>query len=234
MGEVRGLAQGAGEGVTVHFGHLDVGDDQVDLLRRALQVEQAVDGFLGAACGMALQAEVAQSVHRLLQRHLAVVDHQDACVAEHLGVFHGQVGRSHFDLRRGDAVDNLFDIQHLHQRTVHRGHAGDVGTRTARAEGRGLDVGGQAVDDFAHSLNVQALLGAADVGDDQAAAVRVFQRAFADGAAEVDHRQRSTAQGGDAFHVRVRLRQLGQRRAGDDFTDFQQVDRHQLAAAQGK
>ncbi|MNL08897.1 hypothetical protein D3C87_1296340 [compost metagenome] len=90
------------------------------------------------------------------------------------------------------------------------------------------------MDDLAHGLHVQALLGAADVGDDQAAAVRVFQRTLANGTAEVDHRQRGAAQGGDAFDVGVRLRQFGQRRAGNDFTDLEQVDRHQLAAAQGK
>ncbi|MNL31844.1 hypothetical protein D3C87_1536560 [compost metagenome] len=131
-------------------------------------------------------------------------------------------------------MDDFFDIQYLHQRAVDRGHAGDVRAYAARTERRRADVGGQAVDDLAYRLHMQALLGTADIGDDQAAAVRIFQRTLADGAAQVDHRQRRAAQRGDAFDVRVRLRQLGQRRAGDDFTDFEQVDRHQLATAQGK
>ncbi|MCY1177357.1 hypothetical protein D9M73_176620 [compost metagenome] len=166
-----------------------------------MQIQQAIDGFLGAAGGMALQAKVAQGVHRLLQGDLAVVDHQDARVAEQFGVFHAQFGRRHFDLCRCDAVDDLFDVQYLHQGAIDRRHAGDVGAQTTGAEGRRADVGGQAIDDLAHGLYVQALFGTADIGDDQAAAVRVFQRTLANGSAEVDHRQRGTAQGGDAFDV---------------------------------
>ena len=46
--------------------------------------------------------------------------------------------------------------------------------------------------------------------------------------------ERLVPTGGDAFHMGVGFRQLGQRRARNDFADFQQVDGHQLAAAQGK
>lgn len=81
---------------------------------------------------------------------------------------------------------------------------------------------------------MQALLGAADVRDDQAATVWMFQRALTDSTTEVDHRQRGAAQGGDAFDVGMGFGEFGQRRARDDFTDFEQVDRHQLATAQGK
>ncbi|MNM80241.1 hypothetical protein D3C81_922060 [compost metagenome] len=172
-------------------------------------------------------------MHRLLQRHLAVVDHQDVGGGQHRGVFGTELGGDHLVGRRGDAVDDLFDIQHLHQGVVDPGHAGDE-RLAARAIGWRLDVGAQAVDDLAHRLHMQALLGAADVGDDQAAAVRVFQRPFTDGPGQVDDRQRVAPQGSHAFDVGVRLRQLGQRRAGDDFTDLEQVDRHQLAAAQGE
>ncbi|MNP53523.1 hypothetical protein D3C76_1480050 [compost metagenome] len=85
-------------------------------------------------------------------------------------------------------MDDLFDVQHLHQGAVDRGDAGDVRARTARAEGWRTDVGGQAVHDLAHRLHMQTLLGAADVRDDQAPTVGIFQRALTDGAAEVDHR----------------------------------------------
>lgn len=131
-------------------------------------------------------------------------------------------------------MDDFFDVQYLHQGAFNLGHAGDKRTRAARAKRRWTNIGGQAVHDLAHRLHMQALLGAAYIGDDQAAAVRVLQGHFPQRAAQVDHRQGGAAQGGDAFDVRVRLRQLGQRRAGNDFADFQQVDRHQLAAAQGK
>jgi len=154
-----------------------------------LQFQQHIDGFLGAARGVAGQAKVAQGVYRLLQGDLAVIHHQDPRIAEHFRLFHGQVGRRRFNRRRGDAMDDFFDVQHLHQAAFHLGHPGDERTVAAGAVGRWANIGGQAVHDLAHGLHMQALLGTAHVGDDQAAAVRVFQGHFPQGATQVDHRQ---------------------------------------------
>jgi hypothetical protein len=100
--------------------------------------------------------------------------------------------------------------------------------------GRRFDVGAQAMHDAADRLHMQALARAADLGDDQAATLRVGQWLFTDGAGQVDDRQRMAAQGCHTFHMGVRLGQLGQRRAGNDLADLEQVDCHQLAAAQGE
>lgn len=233
MLEIGGFAQGASEGVAVHFAHFDVGDDHVDFLRGALQFKQHVDGVLGAARGVAFDAEVAQGVHRLLQGHLAVVHHQDVGGGQQAGVFLAQGAVRRLGHRRGDGMDDFFDVQHLYQGVVDPGHAGDE-RAAARAVGWWFDVGAQAMHDAADRLHMQTLARAADLGDDQAAAVRVSQRPFADGAGQVDDRQRITAQGRHAFHVGVRLGQLGQRRAGNYLADLEQVDCHQLAAAQGE
>lgn len=171
-------------------------------------------------------------MHRL-PGHLAVVHHQDVGGGQQAGIFLADFARVRLVRRRGDAVDDLLDVQHLHQGVVDPGHAGDE-RAVARAVGRRLDVGAQAMNDTTHRLYMQALARAADLGDDQAAAVGVGQGHFADGAGQVDHRQRVAAQGGHAFDVRVGLRQLGQRRAGNDLADLEQVDCHQLAAAQGE
>ncbi len=78
-------------------------------------------------------------------------------------------------------MDDLLDVQHLDQGIVHTGDASDERSGTGAVGGR-FYVSAQAMHDAAHGLYVQALARSADLGDDQAAAVRVGQGLFADGA----------------------------------------------------
>ncbi len=185
--EVRRVAECAGQGVAVHLRHLDIGNHHVDLPRSALQVEQDIDGLFGTACRMAFEAEIAQSNDRLLQGNLTVVDDQNPRLAQQFSILFGQLGRLHDDLRRGDAVDHFFDVQHLHQHAVHLSDAGDE-RFAARPVGRRTDIGGQAMHNLADSLNVQALFRAAHIRDDQAATIRIGQRTLADRTAQIDNR----------------------------------------------
>ena len=79
---------------------------------------------------------------------------------------------------------------------------------------------------------LQSLTGAAEFGHDQAAFTTVLRRTLANGAGQIDHRERDAAQGRDAAHVGVAVGDLGQLRTGDYFIDLQQVDAQQPAAVQ--
>ncbi|MNE62965.1 hypothetical protein D3C80_1582860 [compost metagenome] len=90
IAEVRGFTQGTSQGIAIHFRHLDVRDQHVDLLVGALQFQQTINGFARTASGVAINTQVAQGQQRLLQRHLAVVHHQDIGLGQQGGIFVAQ------------------------------------------------------------------------------------------------------------------------------------------------
>ncbi len=85
-------------------------------------------------------------------------------------------------------MDHFLDVQYLYQHAVDLRDPGDE-RLAARPVGRRTDIGGQAMHNLAHGLNVQALLRAADIRDDQAATVWIGQRSLADRTTQVDNRQ---------------------------------------------
>ena len=220
--------------IAIQLRHLDVRHQQLEGHAGLLVIMQLLQRRLGAAHGRAIQTQLAQDVERLLQGNLGIVDDQYAPALQQLRVLLLQqlANRCFFYWRR-DVVQHLLDIEHLNDAVFELRDAGNEGA-TARAGRWWAHVAGRALHDALDVLHMQALTRAAQLGDDQAAVIFAVAATLADGAGQVDHRNRRATQRGDPQDIGVTAGQLGQGRTRDDLVDLEQVDPEQPAAMQTK
>ena len=228
-----------GQAVAIHLRHLRIGDHQQDLVGHllagiapSLEQGQRLQAVLTLDN---LKPQLPQRLAHLIASSAGVIDDK-YLAAMHLGqnipIQHlfGDADVVGDDLRQHllhiDDLDNL-----IHPVFRNAGNGGEVVGAPGRARRR-QDILPGHVDDVGYLPHQKALNGAVVFGDDEVGFAVDRHGTHADGAAQIDHRDRGAADIGYPADIVVRARHLVEVRQLDHFSHLEDVDGKHLAGAE--
>ena len=230
-----------GQAVAVHLRHFGIGDHQQDLVGHLLasiapplEQGQRLQTILTLDH---LKPKLAQGLAHQIASGAGVIDDQHFA-AMHLGqdlpIQHlfGDADVIGDDLRQHLLhIDDLDDL--IHSIFGNAGDGGEVVGTPGRARWR-QDILPGHVDDVGHLPHQKALNGAVVLGDDEVGFTVDGHGTHADGAAQVDHRDRGTADIGHPADIVMGARHLAQMGQFDHFPYLEDVDGEHLTGAETK